>query len=158
MQISILWPFCPCLKNKVDIGRSNNQKNTSVSQGLNSIQLILLIHFLSVYSTGNCQRLPSCQLFSQGASSQLPPTWVIFVDNKRAAAAWVIFWLQSVQLVDHNAIREYVKTNFTKDINICGGGCGCSIEPSTTCLQDPKCGFHIYSSQPLNCENILVCD
>ena len=70
----------------------------------------------------------------------------------------MIFWLQSVQLVDHNAIREYVKTNFTKDINICGGGCGCSIEPSTTCLQDPKCGFHIYSSQPLNCENILVCD
>ena len=110
-------PFCPCLNNMVDIGRTNH-KNTSASQGLNSIQLILLIHFLSVYSTGNCQRLPSCQLFSQGASSQLPPTWVIFVDNKRAAAAWVIFWLQSVQLVDHNAIQENVKTNFTKDINI----------------------------------------
>ena len=71
MQISILWPFCPCLKNKVDIGRSNNHKNTSVSQGLNSIQLILLIHFLSVYSTGNCQRLPSCQLFSQGAPTNV---------------------------------------------------------------------------------------
>ena len=127
MQISILWPFLSLFKKQGGYWKkqqSNNHKNPSVSQGLNSIQLILLIHFLSVYSTGNCQRLPSCQLFSQGASSQLPPTWVIFVDNKRAAAAWVIFWLQSVQHVDHNAIREYVKTNFTKDINICGGGCG----------------------------------
>ena len=97
MQISILWPFLSLFEKQGGYWKkqqSNNHKNTSVSQVLNSIQLILLIHFLSVYSTGNCQRLPSCQLFSQGASSQLPPTWVIFVDNKRAAAAWVIFWLQ----------------------------------------------------------------